>query len=536
MSESKRQRVALFTILNKRPEDVVIAQRLVALGWKIVGSAGTAKYLNKADPNIKAQNVAELTGRGPIIGHKVVTLSEPVHAGLQATTDEELAELAELGFLVIDLVYVGLYDLLAEIANPERTFESIMGATDQGGVAVLTSAGKGNRIVISDPDDWDDVLEQLEANGDVDEATRKYLVAKAYAAVAAYRLASGRELGDGMFDGMVGHRVAEMLYGENAWMIPAALFSLGTDDPLALPNFETIAGTTSSFNNMVDVERLLQTTTHIAAGFDVNYGEVPCIAVGDKHGNPCGAAVADTPEEAVEKMVMGDPRAIFGGLVMVNFPVTLEIAQLLHNMGPGKYDGVVAPSFTDEAIKELSRVKDKCRFIANPALANLSAASLDTVRRIRPVRGGFLVQPNYTFILDLSADNVKVFGKRDEDAERDLILGWAIAATSNSNTITLTKDGQLIGNGVAQQDRVGAAELAVKRSRDSRHDTMGSSGFSDSFVPFVDAIAVLIAAGVKVIFSTSGSIADKQVQALCEAAGVVLYQLPDKEARSFSCH
>jgi phosphoribosylaminoimidazolecarboxamide formyltransferase/IMP cyclohydrolase len=174
--------------------------------------------------------------------------------------------------------------------------------------------------------------------------------------------------------------------------------------------------------------------------------------------------------------------------------------------------------------------------MVNPALADLSARSLDRKPRFRYVRGGALVQPNYDFILNFDHPELKVYGKRSESCEDDLRLAWAIGSTANSNTITLAIDGMLIGNGVGQQDRVGAAELAIKRAKDAGHPTVGAVAYSDSFFPFVDGPAALIASGIKAIFSSSGSVNDAKVQALCQAADVTLYQLPDKLARGFFGH
>ena len=82
----------------------------------------------------------------------------------------------------------------------------------------------------------------------------------------------------------------------------------------------------------------------------------------------------------------------------------------------------------------------------------------------------------------------------------DLILAWAVGCTSNSNTITLVKDGMLLGNGVGQQDRVGAAQLAIMRAGEK--DLNGAVAYSDSFFPFPDAPQILIDYGIKIIFST----------------------------------
>ncbi len=130
-------------------------------------------------------------------------------------------------------------------------------------------------------------------------------------------------------------------------------------------------------------------------------------------------------------------------------------------------------------------------------------------------------------------------GTFDTEVIRSVILAWAVGATSNSNTITLVKDGRLVGNGVGQQDRVGAAKLAIFRADEANNgkaDLAGATAYSDSFFPFPDAPEVLINRGIKTIFSTSGSVNDEKIIELCKSKGVELILLPDSEARGFYQH
>jgi phosphoribosylaminoimidazolecarboxamide formyltransferase/IMP cyclohydrolase len=277
---------------------------------------------------------------------------------------------------------------------------------------------------------------------------------------------------------------------------------------------------------------LLQTITHIAEGYTLNKCIDSAIAVGVKHGNPCGAATGSDRLEVLEKMMAGDPLAIFGGLIMVNFDIEERLC------GPlvGKMlDGIVAPSFTPGAVAMLRRKSNKCRFIINPVLGGLRN-NLDQAPRFRYVRGGFLTQPNYTFVPNLKDDKIAKYGIAASLQERDMILAWAVGSTSNSNTVTLVKNGQLIGNGVGQQDRVGAAQLAIARARRSGHDVAGAVAYSDSFFPFPDGPQVLIEAGVAAIFTSSGSIRDQATIDVCEKNGVILYMIPDQIGRGFFGH
>ena len=92
------------------------AQSLRALGWTLLASAGTAKYLK--EQRIPTHDIAKFVGP-PILGHKVVTLSREIHAALLADdSPEERIELAKIGIPKIDLGYVNLYPLVyAEVGD-----------------------------------------------------------------------------------------------------------------------------------------------------------------------------------------------------------------------------------------------------------------------------------------------------------------------------------------------------------------------------------------------------------------------------------
>ncbi|NOJ28450.1 MAG: hypothetical protein DA330_10615 [Nitrososphaera sp.] len=340
-------------------------------------------------------------------------------------------------------------------------------------------------------------------------------------------------------DGFIGTLMHSCKYGENAWQQPAGLYSTGSDDALALHHFEIVEGTSPSYNNWCDTERLLQTMTHIAAALRANGFAIPGIALGAKHGNVCGAAISPSFDVALRKMLSGDPLAIFGGLVMTNFEIgAAEADELVKGEGESKrlLDGVISSGFDEAAREKLHRKGGKCRLIQNEALGTDVVCMLDVQPRFRYVRGGFLLQPNYHKVLVSKSLDISMPAKFNAATERDVLLAWAIGSTSNSNTITLVRDGKLLGNGVGQQDRVGAAELAIKRAARSGHDLAGAVAYSDSFFPFPDAVEVLIKAGITTILTSSGSVNDKLTREVCQSAGVNLLMIPDAEGRGFFGH
>src|SRR5687767_5895819 len=86
------------------------AKGLSDLGWKIYASGGTAKTIEAA--GVKVTDVAELVGGAAILGHRVVTLSREIHAGILAdSTAGHTAELKRLGIPRIDLVCNDMYPL-----------------------------------------------------------------------------------------------------------------------------------------------------------------------------------------------------------------------------------------------------------------------------------------------------------------------------------------------------------------------------------------------------------------------------------------
>src|SRR3989344_785343 len=97
-------KTALISVYNKNGI-IEFAQELIDLGWNILASDGTAKILKEA--GFSVLNVSDLVG-APILGHRVVTLSREIHAGLLAK-DEDAVELNNLGIRRIDLVCVDFY-------------------------------------------------------------------------------------------------------------------------------------------------------------------------------------------------------------------------------------------------------------------------------------------------------------------------------------------------------------------------------------------------------------------------------------------
>ena len=535
------KKVALISVFNK--EGIVeFAKFLSQRGYDIYASGGTAKALS--DAGVENTDIANLIGGGAILGHKVVTLAREIHAGLLADPKTDKEEMEKLGIPFIDLVCVDFYPLSQAIKEtPEE--EKILEKTDMGGPAMISSGAKGRRIVICDPTDRKKVMEWISAGEPDREKFIRKLCAKADFTVANYRLLSANFHSGGKYSGGLGESIQALRYGENAYQNPSSLFVSDFSDPLAISNFKIHAGN-PSFINITDIDRLLQTITHLSAGLDFLGEKKKKMGVAVKHGNPCGASFGDDAEEVVKKIIDGNRRSIFGGAVMLNFQVDEDIAEILVRYGMDEerrrpLDVVVAPMINEDAMTILKRQNDRCLIVTNSALENLSKESLNKNILHRGVRGGWLEQPNYNFIFDFNHPELKTYGALSGvnilEVNSDTILAWAVCATSNSNTITLAKEKMLIANGVGQQDRVGAVELALKIAKQADHDVEGAIAVSDSFFPFPDAPRLLKDAGVKRILATSGSVNDKAtIELFKDSKDCELLHIPDKVGRAFFGH
>src|SRR5579884_726647 len=154
--------IALLSVYDKTGI-VEFARGLTELGWQLYASGGTAKAI--AEAGLSVRDVTELVGGEAILGHRVVTLSREISAGLLAdkNSSEDLTEMKKLGLPIIDLVCVDMYPLEETTNKVGSTKEEVILKTDIGGPTMLRAAAKGRRIVVSYAHQRQPVLAWLKA-------------------------------------------------------------------------------------------------------------------------------------------------------------------------------------------------------------------------------------------------------------------------------------------------------------------------------------------------------------------------------------
>ena len=480
---------------------------LQAAGWEIIATGGTQKLLENS--GIKTIGISDVTGFPEICDGRVKTLHPKVHGGLLARRDEEshLQALRENGIEFIDLVCVNLYPFRQTIAKEGVSMADAIENIDIGGPSMLRSAAKNYNdvTVVCDPADYNAILAEINANGNTTVETRLQLSAKAYTHTAQYDACIATYMREkaGLneklfleFDLKQGLR-----YGENPHQ-SAKFYATTTETAFSLASGKQLQGKEMSYNNIQDANAAL----NIARDFQKPF----CVAL--KHMNPCGAAVAETIEEAWQKAYEADTVSIYGGIVICNRTITKEIAL---GMKPIFLEIVIAPDFTEEAM-EIFATKKNLRVIQ----VDMTPSS-EPINQYVSVNGGLLVQHLDTQIETIAPEMCATKVQPDAATLEDMQFGWNIVKHVKSNAIVVVKNGQTLGVGAGQMNRVGSAEIAMKQAH-AAGVTEGLILASDGFLPFDDTVALAAQYGVTAIVQPGGSIRDNDCVVKADELGICM--------------
>ena len=480
---------------------------LQTAGWEIIATGGTQKLLENS--GVKTIGISDVTGFPEICDGRVKTLHPKVHGGLLARRDEpsHLQALEENGISFIDLVCVNLYPFRETIAKEGVSMADAIENIDIGGPSMLRSAAKNYNdvTVVCDSADYDTILAEINATGNTTLETRLQLSAKAYTHTAQYDACIATYMREkaGLneklfleFDLKQGLR-----YGENPHQ-SAKFYASTKAIPFSLASGKQLQGKEMSYNNIQDANAAL----NIARDFQEPF----CVAL--KHMNPCGAAVAATIEEAWQKAYEADTVSIYGGIVICNRTITKEIAL---GMKPIFLEIVIAPDFTDEAM-EIFATKKNLRVIQVDM-----TPSTEAIDQYVSVNGGLLVQHLDTQIETITADMCATKVQPDAATLADMQFGWNIVKHVKSNAIVVVKNGQTLGVGAGQMNRVGSAEIAMKQAH-AAGVTEGLILASDGFLPFDDTVALAAQYGVTAIVQPGGSIRDNDCVVKADELGICM--------------
>lgn len=478
---------------------VDFAKELAGLGIELISTGGTYRLLK--ENGLKVKEVSEVTGFPEMLDGRVKTLHPKVHAGILARRDvpEHMKAIADKGIDTIDMVVINLYPFKQTVLKEGATLDEIVENIDIGGPSMIRAAAKNYKsvAVVTSPDQYPPILEQLKSKGELDEALLSKLMAEAFITTANYDAMIGAQMNarfGTMFPKsfpMPSELVQELRYGENPDQ--KAAFYLDPFTPgNTVAKMEKVHGKELSYNNILDMDKALD----ICMDF-----EKPT-AVVMKHTNPCGLASADTIFEAFETAYNVDPLSAFGCVICLNRNCDMKTAEMI-----SKYfvEVVIAPDF-DKGVLELLEQKKNIRLMRT----NAPIGPKYRVRemKVKRTQGGYLVQTDEN--ITVTRDNLKVITKRAPTEEEidAMLFAWKLAKHVTSNCVVYVKGERAVGIGAGQMSRVDSARIAREKANEP---TQGCVMASDAFFPFRDGVDEAAKAGVTAIIQPGGSIRDQEV-------------------------
>jgi phosphoribosylaminoimidazolecarboxamide formyltransferase/IMP cyclohydrolase len=487
---------------------IEFAKDLAGLGVELLSTGGTAGALREA--GLTVTDVSDYTGAPELFDGRVKTLHPKVHGGLLQRRDDEehSSQAAQHAIPPIDLVAVNLYPFEETIAKPGVTLAEAVENIDIGGPSMLRSAAKNHShvTVIADPADYPRVIgEMRENNGDTTRGLREELAVKVFLRTSRYDAAISNYLGSGGTGTGRSFTLSlpleqELRYGDN----PHQKCSLYGNFREC---FTQLQGKGLSYTNILDIE----------SAADLILGFVrPTVAI-LKHTNPCGVGQDDEDLRAAwQKAFETDRQAPFGGVIVCNRPLTLELARVIAEIFT---DVIIAPDFEADARALLQKKK-------NLRLMRMNDAYLRERKEpvIRSCPGGVMVMERDHTALGLDNLETKVVTKRPptEGELRAMRFGWRIVKQVKSNAIVYCTNDRTLGIGAGQMSRVDSSRIAIWKAKEAGLDLAGSVVASDAMFPFADGLQSAIDAGATACIQPGGSVRDEEVIAAADAAGMAM--------------
>jgi len=350
MSSANGSRLRALISVSDKTGLLPFVKGLNQLGFEIVSTGGTRKAL--LDSGLPVTDISEYTGFPEMMDGRVKTLHPRVHGGLlgRPTLASDAQSMREHGILPFQLVVCNLYPFEATVARPDCTWEMAVENIDIGGPSMIRSAAKNHEhlAVVTHPRQYERVLAALQADGLTHELRRE-LAGEAFEATARYdraianyfaRVLHPEELFPQTLAPLFERRGEKLRYGENPqqegafYVEPRA--AAGT-----LASARQLHGKELSYNNLLDLDAALQLVREF---------QDPA-AVVLKHNNPCGAAIASTVAEALDRAWAGDPVSAFGSILGFNRPMDAAAAGQL--CLPDRFvEAIIAPGFEPGALEE----------------------------------------------------------------------------------------------------------------------------------------------------------------------------------------
>lgn len=497
MTELRTVRRALVSVYCKETSRKLV-ETLSHLGAEIVSTGGTLDYIHSL--GIEAKAVESLTSFPSILGGRVKTLHPAIFGGIlsRRNNPSDLNELSEFNIAEFDLVAVDLYPF-EDSVETGASHDEIIEKIDIGGVSLIRAAAKNFFDVLVLPsaeffDQWANFLEAGQGKTCLEE--RQRLAAAAFEVTSHYDTAIFDYLNKGYFNPFKKsiRKAISLRYGENPHQKGQFFGNLNEV-------FDQLSGKALSYNNLLDIDAAL----NLMAGFSE-----PTFAI-IKHTNACGVASRPDLEAAWHEALSGDPVSAFGGILVANRNISLNIAYAINDLF---FEVLIAPGYDHGSIEVLIQKKNRI------LLRQLKP--FVTVSQFRSALQGVLWQtaepvqaPNETW-------KAVTLIQPTQDQLADLRFANTIVKHLKSNAIALVKNKKLVGMGAGHTSRVDALKQAIQKANEFKHDLGGAVMASDAFFPFADSVERAYNAGINAVIQPGGSVKDHESIEFCNMSGMTM--------------
>lgn len=498
------KRRALLSVSDKTGL-IELAHCLVQHNIELISTGGTKLSLQKA--GLPVIGIEEVTGFEEMLDGRVKTLHPKIHGGLlyQRNNPEHVHQVEKADIQSIDFVIVNLYPFKQTIMKEDCSFEEAIENIDIGGPSMLRSAAKNHQdvTVICDPSDYPSLINCLNESNETTLEYRQKMAAKVFRLTAAYDALIAQYLTDFVQEECPERLTEtfelkqELRYGENPHQ-KARFYSSTFLEENSIASCVQLHGKELSYNNIQDGAAALE----ILSEFE----EPCCVAL--KHMNPCGVGCANNLYDAWVKAYESDKTSIFGGIIAFNRELDLTIAKELSDIF---LEIIIAPSFTQDALDHLSKKK-------NIRLLKLVEKEVKPYKEtFKRISGGLLVQDVDSITSKVENWKIVTTHTVNSSQTQDALFGEKVVKHVKSNAIVIVKDGQTLGIGAGQMNRIGSAEIALNQAGDK---AKGAVLASDAFFPMDDTVKLAAKYGITCIIQPGGSIKDQESIDACNQCGI----------------
>jgi len=514
MSKSKytppTQKYALLSVSDKSGI-INLAKTLQKEGYIIISTGGTAKILNKN--NIPVTPIENITGNPESFDGRMKTISFQIESGIlyDRTNSQHVKEAKTLKIIPIDIVVCNLYPFEETISKKDVSLDTALENIDVGGPTMIRSAAKNfkNVYVLTSPNEYDEFSINLKSKN-FKSNYKKQLAANAFRHLSFYDSQVAHYLDENSFPQeitLAGRKTNDLRYGENPHQKAAIYFHPNTNSPLK--KLEKLWGRDLSLTNVSDISAGLES---------VRLFKEPA-AVIIKHNSPCGIALGNTPQLALQRAIEADPESAFGGVIVINREVDLKTAKVIGDFKDskkGNIDILAVPEIDKKSLEYLMKIRKSMGIYTFGKIPQKKIYPLN----LKWIDGGFMLQEGDDDI-ESSFSNWKVVSKKQPTKKQieQMQIAWKFISKIKSNSIIIVDQNLPMTRGIGsgQTSRIRSTKIAFAQA--GVHASGGILA-SDSFFPFNDSVKLAAKNKIGAIVQQGGSINDISSIEEADKAGI----------------